>query len=228
MNGTEPEWLLAAWVQSVDARWVATGVPRNVRARLLHQLLRDLATAGGAGAQIVELVATPPQVFADGCTAGMNAFPSRPIGVGGLLLVCLGAGVVGAGAAWLLMLLTARWAPVVTPFGLDEGDFYLFVDLFVIAAVLGLMVVAVRLVFRRHADSAALAPRLAATLVAGTLVGFPLASVYGASHAYSVNPDVVGVECVIVLAFLALAVILARKWTMLAQGPETPRVGTAA
>jgi hypothetical protein len=204
----------------------ATGVPRKARAKLLHQLLRDLATAREAGAQIVELVATPPEVFADSCTAGMEAPPSRPIGIGALLLVCLGAGVVGAGAAWLLLLVS--WVPAVVPFGLDEGQFYLFVDLFLVAAVLGLMVVAVRLVFRRHADSAALAPRLATTLVGGTLVGFPLASVYGASHAYHVNPEVVGVECVIVLAFLALAVILARKWTMLTRGPDIPRVGTAA
>lgn len=227
MNGTEPEWLLVAWVRSVDARWVATGVPRKVRAKLLHQLCRDLATARGAGARIVELVATPPEVFADACAAGMEAPPSRPIGIVGLLLVCLGAGVVGAGAAWLFLLAAANWADA-TPFGLDEVTFAIFLDVSLVAVVLGLMVVAVRLTFRRHADSAALAPRLAATLVGGTLVGFPLASVYGASRAYSLNPAVVGVESFIVLAFLALAVILARRWTMLSQGSSIRPVGTGA
>lgn len=123
MNGSEPEWLLVAWVRSVDARWVATGVPRKVRARFLHQLLQDLATARGAGARIVELVATPPEVFAD----GLEAPQSRPIGILGLLLVCLSTGVVGAGAAWLFLLVAANRADAM-PFGLDEVTFAIFLD----------------------------------------------------------------------------------------------------
>lgn len=89
MSGPEPEWLLVSWVRIVQARWVATGVPRTDRSELLSQLLRDLATARAAGARIEELVAVSPVVFADSCAAGLKSRLSR-IDTASLLTVCLG------------------------------------------------------------------------------------------------------------------------------------------
>ena len=210
MSEPGPEWMLVSWVRLVQARWIATGVSRTDRSDLLRQLLRDLAAARAAGATIEELVATPPAAFADSCAAGLG---SRLAGIdtARLLLVCLGTGVAATGVAWVL-LLNVLW-PSVAPLGLDEDVFYLFVDLFVAAVVLATMVVAVRWTFRRRREAAALAPRLAVTLTGGALLGFPLASAYGAAHSYVATPDVVGVEVLIVLAFLSVATLAAQRWT---------------
>lgn len=209
MTGPEPEWMLVAWVRLVNARWVVTGVPRRVRAQLLLQLLRDLATARAAGARIEELTATPPAVFADSCAPGRRPHDAA-IDTAGLLMVCLGTGVVASAAAWSFLVATSYVD--VDRFGLDDTVFAIFLILFVVAAVLAVMVAAVRWVYRRHASATALTPRLAVTLTAGTLVGFPLASIYGASRAYSLSPDVVGGEAVIVLSFLAVATVTAQHW----------------
>lgn len=210
MSGPEPEWLLTSWVQLVQARWVATGVSREDRSDLLRQLLRDLAAARVAGATIDELVATSPAAFADSCAAGLK---SRITGIdtASLLLVCLGTGVVATGAAWLF-LITRSW-PSEPPLGLDQTVFFLFLELFVAAAVLAAMVVAVRWTFRRRLEAAALAPRLAVTLTAGALLGFPFASAYGATQNYGASLDVIGMEALIVLMFLAGATVVAQRWT---------------
>lgn len=189
---------------------MATGVPRADRSELLRQLLRDLATVRAAGARVEELVAVSPVVFADSCAAGLKSRLSG-IDTAGLLTVCLGTGVVASGAAWVFMVM-ARW-PEVPPLGLDQGTFFVFVDLFVVAAVLTAMVAAVRWTFRRSVEIAALTPRLAVTLAAGTLAGFPLASAYGATQNYGASLDVIGVEALIVLLFLAVATVAAQRWT---------------
>lgn len=210
MSGPEPEWLLTSWVRLVQARWVATGVPCEDRANLLRQLLRDLAAARAAGATIDELVATSPATFADSCTAGLK---SRVTGIDtvSLLLVCLGTGVVATGAAWLF-LITRTWSSE-PPLGLDQSVFFLFLELFVAAAVLASMVLAVRWTFRHRVEAAALAPRLAVTLTGGALLGFPFASAYGATHNYGASLDIIGVEALIVLTFLAAATVTAQRWT---------------
>ena len=212
MSGPEPEWLLTSWVRMVQARWVASGVPREDRSDLLRQLLRDLATARAAGATIDELVATSPTAFADSCTAGLRS-RSAGIDTASLLLVCLGTGVVATGTAWLLLITMAVDLPSEPPLGLDQGFFFLFLVLFFAAAVLAAMVAAVRWTFRRRREAAALAPRLAVTLTAGALLGFPFASAYGATQNYGASLDVVGVEALIVLAFLAAATGVAQRWT---------------
>ena len=210
MSRPEPEWVLAAWVRLVQARWVATGVSRADRSALLGQLMGDLAAARAGGASIDELVATPPAVFADSCAAGLR---SRTAGIdtAPLLGVCLGTGVLATGVAWIVLNL------VVGVMGemaiLDQVAFSLSVVLFLAATVLAAMVVSVRWVFRRRQEVVALAPRLAVTLTAGALLGFPLASAYGASQAYSVRTDVIGVEVLIVLMFLAIATVGAQRWT---------------
>ena len=102
MTGPEPEWLLPSWVRLVRARWAATGVSRADRAVLLDQLLQDLAAARAAGATVTELVATPPEVFADSCAAGLMS-RSAGIDTASLLAVCLGSGMVAAGAAWFAL-----------------------------------------------------------------------------------------------------------------------------
>jgi hypothetical protein len=207
MNDREPEWLLAGWVRLVRARWAATGVPRRVRDELLQQLLQDLATARAAGAGIEELIATPPAVFADSCTASLGSRLGS-ISTASLLEVCLGTGVVGATAAYGSLFLIPF--PVLVPFGLDEGVFFLFVDLWLGLMVLIAMVGAVRWTFRRYPETAALVPRLAAGLAVSTLVGFPLASAYGARWNYSTDLAVILVEALIVLAFMAGAVVVAQ------------------
>ena len=211
MNGEpEPEWLLVEWVRLVEARWVAQGIPRRTREELRSRLLADLAAARAAGARIGELTATPPDEFADATAAGLRSRWS-PISTTGLVLICLGAGLAAAGTGWLLLALLSNLD--VGTFGLDEGEFYLFVDLFIVAAVLAVMVLAGRWAYRSHAEVAALTPRLAVALALGTLVGFPLASAYGARWAYSLDARVVGVEVVIVAVFLVLAVVAAQRWT---------------
>lgn len=224
MSGPEPEWLLTSWVRLVQARWVAIGVPRDDRSDLLRQLLRDLAAARAAGATIDELVATSPAAFADSCAAGLR---SRVTGIdtASLLLVCLGTGVVAAGAAWLVLITTA-W-PSVPPLGLDQTVFVLFLLLFIAAAVLATMVVVVRWTFRRRLEAAALAPRLAVTLTAGALLGFPFASAYGATQNYGASLDVIGVEALIVLTFLAGATVTAQRWTS-PRRRSVNRAGSAA
>lgn len=212
MSGPEPQRLLTSWVRQVQARWMATGVPREDRSDLLRQLLRDLAAARAAGAPIDELVATPPAVFADSCTAGLRA-RNAGIDTASLLLVCLGTGVLATGTAWLLLITMVVDLPSEPPLGLDQGFFFLFLVLFFAAAVLTAMVVAVRWTFRRRPEAAALAPRLAVTLTAGALLGFPFASAYGATQNYGASLDVVGVEALIVLAFLATATGVAQRWT---------------
>lgn len=126
-------------------------------------------------------------------------------------MVCLGTGVVATGAAWLF-LITRSWSSE-PPLGLDQTVFFLFLKLFVAAAVLAAMVVAVRWTFRRRLEAAALAPRLAVTLTAGALLGFPFASAYGATQNYGASLDVIGVEALIVLIFLAGATVVAQRWT---------------
>ncbi len=212
MSGPEPEWLLMSWVRWVQARWVMTGVPRRERGELLQQLLDDLAAARAGGARIEELIATHPSVFADSCSMGLRSRYS-PIGVGGLLAVCLVTGAVGAAGAWLFLLSLVEIDLV--PPGFDEGIFYLLIDLGLIAAVLTAMVVVARWTFRRHAEVAALTPRLAMGLACATVVGFPLASLYGSKWAYSLSPSVVGVEVLIVLAFLTFGTVAAQRWTKL-------------
>lgn len=225
MSGPEPEWLLVSWVRLVQARWVATGVPRRDREHLLQQLLRDLAMARASGARIEELVATPPAVFADACAAGLKSRHSS-VSTVGLLAVCLGTGVVATGAAWLFLLELSQVDAV--PPGFDEGTYYLLADLAVIAAVLTAMVAAARWTYRRHLEIATLTPRLALALTAATVVGFPLASLYGSSQGYSLNPAVIGVECLIVLVFLALAIVTARRWATLRRQADLRGVGGPA
>lgn len=209
MSRPEPEWLLASWVRLVQSRWAATGVSRADRTVLLRQLLQDLATARAEGASINELVATPPAVFADSCAAGLM---SRSAGIEMLPLigVCLGTGVVAAGAAWSA--LKAMVQVLSNAVVLDAPWFGLTVDLFLAFVVLTTMVGAVRWKFRLQLETALLVPRLAAALGGGSLFGFAAASAYGARWGYSVRPDVVGVEVVIMLAFLVVAVMLAQWW----------------
>ncbi len=211
MNDQEPEWLLMLWVRLIQVRWVMTRVPRRDRRELLHQLLRDLAAARAGGARIDELIATHPSRFADSCASSLR-WRYRPIGVGGLLLVCLGTGALGAAAAWMFLLLLVN-AGVEAPAGLDAGVFFLLIDLGLVAAVLLAMVGVVRWRFRRHVEVVALTPRLAVGLAVATVIGFPLASLYGSVWAYSWDPFVVGVEVLIVLAFLARGIVAAHGWT---------------
>lgn len=212
MSGPEPEWLLPSWVRLVRAWWAATGVSRADRAVLLDQLLQDLAAARAAGATVTELVATPPEVFADSCAAGLMS-RSAGIDTASLLAVCLGSGMVAAGAAWFALKagVQAISDSSLTAI-LDTEWFTLSVDLFLAVGVLAVMVGAVRWAFRLQQQTAKLAPRLAITLTGGSLIGFPLASAYGASTAYSIRPDVVGVEVLIMLTFLAVATVLAQRW----------------
>lgn len=212
MSKPEPQWMLTSWVRLVQARWVATGVPRADRSDLLRQLLRDLAAARAAGASIEELVATSPAAFADSCAAGLKSRTSG-IDTASLLLVCLGTGVIATGVTWLLLITMVVHLRNEPPLGLDQTVFFLFVALFFAAAVVATMVVAVRWTFRRRLEAAALAPRLAVTLSAGALLGFPFASAYGATQNYSASLDVVGVEALIVLTFLAAATRVAQRWT---------------
>lgn len=210
MNGSEPEWLLAGWVRLVQVRWSATGVPPRVRRELLRQLLQDLATARAAGAGIEELIATHPAAFADSCTASLGSRLGS-ISTVSLLKVCLGTGVSGAAAAYGSLFLIPF--PDLVPFGLDDGVFFLFVDLWLGLMVLTAMVGAVRWTFRRYRETAVLVPRLAAGLAVGALLGFPLASAFGASRGYSTNLAIILLEALIVLAFLAGAVVLAQHST---------------
>lgn len=210
MNDREPEWLLAGWVRLVRARWTATGVPSRIRDELLRQLLEDLATARAAGARIEELIASHPAAFADACTAGLGSRLGS-VSTVRLLKVCLGTGVLGATAAYGSLFVIPF--PTLVPFGLDEGVFFLFVDLWLGLMVLTAMVGAVRWTFRRYEETAALVPRLAAGLTLATLLGFPLASAFGASLNYSTNPGVILLESLIVLGFLAVAVVLAQHLT---------------
>lgn len=212
MSGPEPQWMLTSWVRLVQARWVATGVSREDRSDLLRQLLRDLAAARAAGATIDELVATSPAAFADSCAAGLKS-RSTAIDTASLLLVCLGTGVIATGMAWLLLITMVVDLPSEPPLGLDQSVFFLFLVLFFAAAVLTAMVVAVRWTFRRRLEAAALAPRLAVSLAAGALLGFPFASAYGATQNYGASLDVIGVEALIVLTFLAAATVIAQRWT---------------
>lgn len=106
------------------------------------------------------------------------------------------------------------------PLGLDQSAFALFLVLFFAAAVLTSMVVAVRWTFRRRLEAAALAPRLAVTLTAGALLGFPFAAAYGATQNYSADLDVVGVEALIVLTFLAAATRVAQRWAHPRRSPD--------
>lgn len=224
MSGPEPEWLLVSWLRLVQARWMVTGVPRRDREDLLQQLLRDLATARAAGARIEELVATPPAVFADSCTAGLRSRYGS-ISTVGLLIVCLGTGIASTGAAWLLLLTFSHFAAA--PPGFDEGTFYLLIDLALIAAVLAVMVAVPRWKYRRHAETATLTPRLAIALTGATVVGFPLASLYGSSQAYSLNPTVIASEVLIVLSFLALATITAQRWNRIRPKADVRGAGSA-
>lgn len=209
MNGSEPEWLLVSWLRLVRARWVATGVPRGEREELMQQLLRDLATARAAGARIDELVAMQPAIFADGCAQGLTSRHS-PISLRGLLAVCLGAGIVAAACAWTFLVRLSSVAAA--PPGFDEGIFYLLIDLGLLAAVLTVMVGTVRFWYRRRVEIATLTPRLAITLTGATVVGFPLASLYGSTQGYSLSLAVIGVEVLIVLCFLALGALAAQRW----------------
>lgn len=221
MSGPEPEWLLVSWVRLVQVRWAATGVSRRDRTELLQQLLRDLATARAAGARVEELMATPPAVFADSCAAGLRS-RHIPIGTAGLVAVCLGTGVIATGAAWSFLLsLSMRDA---VPPGFDETTFYLLVDLGSIAAVLTAMVVMARLRYRRRAEISMLTPRLAITLTGATVIGFPLASLYGSGQGYSLSPAVIAVEILIVLVFLALGTIMAQRWTSVRRKAVHPGV----
>lgn len=213
MNDQEPEWLLMSWVRLVQARWMVTGVPRRDREELLHQLLHDLAAARAGGARIEELIATHPRTFADSCAAGLRS-RYNPIGVGGLLAVCLGTGAAGAAAAWLCFLSLVNIG-IEPPAGFHEGIFYLLIDLGLIAAVLLAMVGAARWRFRRYTEVAALTPRLAIGLASAIVIGFPLASLYGSRWAYSQNPLGIGLEALIVLTFLACGIVAAHGWTRL-------------
>ncbi len=206
----EPEWLLAQWLRLVEGRWATTGIPRRVRAQLLRQLLQDLATARAAGARIEELTASPPAPFADSVAAGLRS-RSRPVSTPRLLTVCLGTGCVAAGAAWLFLLLVSRLD--IEPPASFALEFYLFLDLFCVAAVLTAMVGAARWAYRKRAGAAALTPRLAVTLTVATLVGFPLASAFGATQDYNVDLGVVTVEALIVLMSLAGGIVVAQRWT---------------
>ena len=204
----EPEWLLSQWLHLVTDRWAKTGIPRRVRAQLLAQLLRDLAAARAAGARIEELTASAPTVFADSVAAGLIA---RPVSTARLLISCLGTGTVAAAAAWSFLLLVSG-LDITLPASFDL-EFTLFVDLFCIAAVLATMVGAARWTYRHHPGAAALTPRIAVTLTLGTLVGFPLASAFGAIQGYRLDSDVITGEALVVLAFLAAAVVAAQRWT---------------
>ena len=211
MRKPEPEWLLASWVRQVQSRWAATGVSRADRTVLLRQLLQELTAARAAGATIDELVATAPEVFADSCAAGLT---SRSAGVDllPLLRVCLGTGLLAAGAAWLALVAGVEALDEARATILDAPWFGLSVDLFLALVVLAAMVGAVRRKFRLQRETALLVPRLAAALAGGSLFGFAAASAYGARWGYSVRPDVVGVEMLIVLSFLVVAVALAQRW----------------
>jgi uncharacterized membrane protein YedE/YeeE len=224
-SGPDPERLLVSWVRLVQARWAATGVPRRDRDLLLQQLLRELATARAAGAHVEELIDTPPAVFADSCATGLG-LRHRPIGTAGLLTVCLGTGVVATGAAWWLLLSLSRDPAV--PTGFDEGVFYLLTDLALIAAVLTTMVMMVHWTYRHHAEVSTLTPRLAVTLIAATVVGFPLASLYGSGHGYSWSRTVIATEALIVLFFLALGTLWAQRWASLRRKAGQPGLRGAA
>ena len=204
----EPEWLLVEWLRLIEARWSTIGISRRSRAELMRQLRDDLAAARAAGARIEELTATPPAVFADSIAAGLRSRYS-PISTPRLVGTCLVVAVGAAGPAWLFLSLLSGLD--LGTLGLDEGTFYTFVDLFLIAAVLALMVAVTRWIYRSHIDAAALTPRLAVALTVGTLTGLPLASAYQANHRYS--PSVLGTEAAIVLLFLAAAVVVAQRWT---------------
>lgn len=151
-------------------------------------------------------------MFADSCTAGLKS-RSTGIDTASLLLVCLGSGVILTGLAWLLLITMVVDLPSEPPLGLDQSAFFVFLVLFFAAAVLAAMVIAVRWTFRRQLEAAALAPRLAVTLTAGALLGFPLASAYGATQNYGASLYIVGVEALIVLTFLAAATLIAQRWT---------------
>lgn len=211
MSKPEPEWLLASWARLVRSRWGVTGVSRADRTVLLRQLLQDLAAARAEGATVHELVATPPAVFADSCAAGLR---SRSAGIEMLPLlgVCLSTGVVAVGLAWFALKAGVQALDDARAGILDAPWFGLSVDLFLALAVLAAMVGAVRWKFRLQLETGLLVPRLAAALAGGSLFGFAAASAYGARWGYSVRPDVVGVEVLIMLAFLAGAVMLAQRW----------------
>ncbi len=208
---SEPEWLLSSWVRLVQSRWAATGVSRVDRTVLLRQLLQDLASARAEGATINELVATPPAEFADSCAAGLMS-RSAGIDILPLLGVCLGTGVVAVGAAWFALKAGVQALDDARAGILDAPWFGLSVDLFLALAVLATMVCAVRWTFRLQKETAKLVPRLAVALAGASLFGFAAASAYGARWGYSVRPDVVGVEVLIMLVFLALAATLAQRW----------------
>lgn len=209
MISPEPEWLLSSWVRLVRSRWAATGVSRADREMLLYRLHQDLTLARAEGATINELVATSPEDFADSCAAGLMS-RSAGVDVLSLIAVCLGSGIVATGVAWTALNLGVRILADSTI--LDAAWFTLSVDLALALAVLATMVGAVRWAFRVQPDTALLVPRLAITLVAGSLLGFAAASAYGAAWGYSVRPDVVGFEAAIMLAALVLATILAQHW----------------
>ena len=211
MSKPEPEWLLASWVRLVQARWAATGVSRADRRVLLRQLLQDLAAARAGGASINELVATSPAVFADSCAVGLM---SRSAGIEllPLLGVCLGTGVASAGVAWFALVAGVQALDNAGARILDAPWFGLSVDLFLALAVLAAMLSAVRWTFRLQLETVMLVPRLGAALATGSLLGFTAASAYGARWAYSVSPEVIGVEILIMLGFLAVATMLAQRW----------------
>lgn len=224
MSTPEPEWLLASWVRLVQARWAATGVSRADRRILLSQLLQDLGAARAGGASINELVATPPAVFADSCAAGLTS-RSAGIDLFPLLGVCLGTGVVGAGVAWFALKAGVQALDDAGAGILDAPWFGLSADLFLALVVLAAMVSAVRWTFRLQLETAMLVPRLAATLTWGSLVGFASASAYGARWAYSTRLDVVRVEVLIMIGFLAVATVAAQRWAR--RRPRRTGVGNA-
>lgn len=224
-----PQWWhprLTSWVDRVDARWRALGIPLDPRAEWRRELVVDVAQARLAGAELDELTDIDPIRFAEdvavaqaltvaaepGSTPEDSSGANRPVPTrcGFVVLSLAGAALGGLLALGLLYPAGLALVDRLATSGTEEGA--LILALHVLAAVVsastGGLVVAwgYRTSTRRN--------RLALTAAGGLLAAGPVAAAltiaFASATGYSTRASVVTMElgmvattCIITMATVA-------------------------
>jgi hypothetical protein len=210
---------LQAWLDQVDERWRATGVPTYERGRLRRELDRDVEEALRAGAEPRDLMATDPDEFADQVAAAHGLRPAEspgdPLSPGSLAVTVLAGALAGVLVVWFVV-----W-PVLVAVAPTAGD-YAFVAIdYPLAAVTVLLCAAIALRWRFGFDASVrgvILPTLAG-LAAGCLLGLPATLLISRALDYPTNPVLVLFEAIPMIVLAVLGVRVAR-WLVARRHPE--------
>lgn len=208
---------LQDWLNRVDERWRATGVPTYERGRLRRELDRDVEEALRAGAAPRDLMATDPDEFADQVAVAHGHAAAKPSGQPVAPGSVVGTALVGALSGVVLVWFVVWPAMSVVAPTASDNAFVVVGYALAVVTVLLCAAIALRLRFDASVRNVIL-PTLAG-LVAGCLLGLPATLVISRTLDYPTNPVLVLFEAIPMIVLAVLGVRVAR-WLVARRHPE--------